>query len=284
MSRKPGNNIDKLKNNGFEQDQSSNILFETYQELSTELPPESVDSNILSAAHQAIDEFSTKKNTKSAPVNNTGVTTTRAWYVPVSYVAILVLSLSVVMKLAFEPQDLLSPAPEFDSRESLETEAASIMNEHKPNQKTQHAEKRKADLQVRMKTQQRTLSQEKRVKILREKHHLEGAQRRALDDSRAGYALEKKTSKKSESISENISTFTVLPITARKTASDNLPTEEEMLQKNTIDELMRLYETEKFERLKIALKKYRSDFKGRLNNEKLPAVLLSWEQENGLAD
>ncbi len=79
----------------FEQQKDYQQFHKAYQQSANELPDEAVDAAILSAAHKAVEQDNVA-GIDTQPVK-------RAWYVPLSYVAILVISLSVVMKLAFEP-------------------------------------------------------------------------------------------------------------------------------------------------------------------------------------
>jgi len=97
-----------------EQDKDYQNIHEAYQASSDELPALSVDESILKAAHLAVeaDDETDALALKRKHRNQSGVDTQpvkRAWYVPLSYVAMLVISLSVVMKLALEPE--ISPMP-----------------------------------------------------------------------------------------------------------------------------------------------------------------------------
>jgi len=95
--------------NDIENDKDYQDIHEKYQASSNELPPLSIDESILKAAYKAVgSEGETHANSaeQSEQNNKFGVDTQpvkRAWYVPLSYVAMLVISLSVVMKLALEP-------------------------------------------------------------------------------------------------------------------------------------------------------------------------------------
>lgn len=93
-----------------EDDKDYQHIHQAYQASSNELPPPSIDESILQAAHHAVeaDNVAYGKNQGTQKVKSQfGVDTQpvkRAWYVPVSYVAMLVISLSVVMKLALETE------------------------------------------------------------------------------------------------------------------------------------------------------------------------------------
>lgn len=99
-----------------EEDKDYQSIHEEYQAVANELPPQSLDASILQAAHQAVEsgkQQATENKTSDAldkrrrKKRQSGIDTQsvkRAWYVPVSYVAMLVVSLSVVMKLALEPE------------------------------------------------------------------------------------------------------------------------------------------------------------------------------------
>lgn len=111
-----------------EQDKEYQALHEAYQAESSELPPEALDKSILKAAHKAVaDEYtsiSPQHGVDTQPVK-------RAWYVPVSYVAILVISLSVVMKLALEPE--MSPVAESDIFETQMYDSEKAQNSTEQN-------------------------------------------------------------------------------------------------------------------------------------------------------
>lgn len=101
-----------------EQNKDYQEIHEKYQAVAKEQPPQSLDASILQAAHLAVEKPDEDKPAVNKPAvdkpavdqqgqNQSGIDTQsvkRAWYVPVSYVAILVISLSVVMKLALEPE------------------------------------------------------------------------------------------------------------------------------------------------------------------------------------
>ena len=78
------------KQDRFQQDEQA--VHELYQSLDKEQPPEFIDRQILSAAHR---EVSRTDKQQVSP---------KSWYVPVSLAAVLVLSLSVVVKLSIEPE------------------------------------------------------------------------------------------------------------------------------------------------------------------------------------
>lgn len=93
---------EKIDQNEIDQDNEFVALHEEYQAVSTEMPAESTDLNILNAAHSAVNSQHEADHVIT-PVKIKKVKK-HAWYVPVSYVAIIVLSLSVFLKLAFEPE------------------------------------------------------------------------------------------------------------------------------------------------------------------------------------
>jgi len=93
-----------MSNKEFDQDKELLALHEKYQAVSTEVPPDSIDVSIINAAHSAVSSQPNINNDiSSAQLNKKNK---HAWYVPVSYVAIVVLSLSVFMKLLFESEQL----------------------------------------------------------------------------------------------------------------------------------------------------------------------------------
>jgi len=98
----PNKKQEKIDQNEIDHDKDFLALHEEYQAASTEMPAESTDLNILNAAHSAVNSQHDTANVIT-PVRVKKVKK-HAWYVPVSYVAIIVLSLSVFLKLAFEPE------------------------------------------------------------------------------------------------------------------------------------------------------------------------------------
>ncbi len=97
-----------------EQDKDYKQIHKRYQQVSDEMPPAQLDAQILSAAHEAVEKESQKVTSIKQTAGMDTQPVKRAWYVPVSYVALLVISLSVVMKLAFEPFTLDSSSEAFD--------------------------------------------------------------------------------------------------------------------------------------------------------------------------
>ena len=96
-----------------EQDKDYQEIHKKYQTVAKDQPPQSLDTSILQAAHLAVEKSAVDEPSINKPAvdkqtqNQSGIDTQsvkRAWYVPVSYVAMLVISLSVVMKLALEPE------------------------------------------------------------------------------------------------------------------------------------------------------------------------------------
>ena len=93
-----------MSNKEFDQDKEFLALHEKYQAESTEVPPESIDISIINAAHSAVNsQHETNNDIVSARLKKRKK---HAWYVPVSYVAVMVLSLSVFLKLIFESEQL----------------------------------------------------------------------------------------------------------------------------------------------------------------------------------
>lgn len=83
-------------NNDHMNEPQNQDIHELYQALEQEQPPVALDAQILQAAHQAVAE------TEQKVVDIRSVR--RAWYVPVSYAAIILISLSLVMQLVLEPE------------------------------------------------------------------------------------------------------------------------------------------------------------------------------------
>lgn len=145
-------------------------IHELYQALEQEQPPVALDAQILQAAHRAAAD-SEQKVVDIRSVR-------RAWYVPVSYAAIILISLSLVMQLVLEPelqlpeQDAVLPFESMldDGDESLSAFKAEAGAEFQPEQsvpatrrteamdelgKQQQLERKKEQLELKKKQQER---------------------------------------------------------------------------------------------------------------------------------
>ena len=104
-----------MNNKEFDLDKELQNLNDRYQAESTENPAEFLDKSILQAAHNAVQE---KISAEIKPFSSTDEKVKvmkRAWYVPMTFVAMLVISLSVVLKLVFDPM-MTQQMPEMDGR------------------------------------------------------------------------------------------------------------------------------------------------------------------------
>jgi len=260
----------------FEQDKDLDILHEKYQAIATELPPESLDADILQAAHQAVDSQSHISRLKSSR---------RAWYVPAAYAAVLVLSLSVVLKLAFEPEYKSPEIPETDAMFPHE-EALMQAEKSRLKQKLHILSEQKNIDQNRMLKQQslkqqvvKPASQPKKSqqKIKKTRSH----SKRARPDMAAPATIQSV----GEMDEKAIASAGIKPETTQVTDKD---------QQARIKYLIKLYDLQQFEKLKLAMQDYRKDYPiggdelgdeiesvmGKSESNKLPQVLRDWEQHN----
>ena len=92
------------------------IVQQHYRSLEQECPARELDEKILAAAHAALEKEA--EPGKVSPL----LKPRRAWYVPVSYAAVIVLSLGVVLRLLLEPEAM-------DPEISPMTEPTQLMDE-----------------------------------------------------------------------------------------------------------------------------------------------------------
>jgi len=301
---------DKLNNNEFDQDKNSLELHEKYQSVSTELPPASVDENILQAAHSSQDAHVENNIILQAPLKKGFM---RTWYVPASAVAIIVLSLSVVLKLAFEPEysvplNMQSPQTEIDGAGYSADEATLQADKSSLKQRMQLREEKQiaSQLKPRKVQQPLALGQEisapadvMREKKILQKQKMKSASAYSRDHEQVKIAAEPE----SLQASGGVIPMTVAPVMGEPEAVSSVEvsrSESDLLakpasdfnQKTKIKHLMTLYETQQFDKLGPALQAYRKEYPAKYlakyaaseKNDALPAVLLEWESRNRKLD
>lgn len=104
-----------MNNKEFDLDKELHNLNHRYQAESTEKPPQFLDKNILQAAHQAVQEDASNVVEVCSATDEKVQLIKRAWYVPMTFVAMLVISLSVILKLVFDPM-LTEQMPQMDGQ------------------------------------------------------------------------------------------------------------------------------------------------------------------------
>ncbi|VAW65357.1 hypothetical protein MNBD_GAMMA09-2944 [hydrothermal vent metagenome] len=261
-----------------DQDKKYQQWQKTYQSTAVELPPQSIDSRILNAAHSAVDDVS-DTGIDTAPVK-------RAWYVPASYVAIVVISLSVVIKIGFEPEVLQMPADDALLKEERPIEADSAQSEIQEEVRVdiradvqvmsadvprpQKREKKKsADMQYRNK------QQKAKRKFVRGNEVEEIKELKFLHESEAAPSGVRKRSVDKARLSGEVAEMDEVTVSDANTVDG---------QQWQINNMLKLLENGQFENLKQALKAYRKTYGGVSDGEpgksKLPEPLLIWEREN----
>jgi len=281
-----------MSSNEFDKDKNFHILHEKYQAESTELPPGSIDENILQAAHRAVEVQGGVE--KSQPSGVFHRVKKHPWYHPMSYVAIIVISLSVVMKLAFEPGFVESEfnGDDFsDKAQMQEAEEVAI----KPQNRISQEQKKiaKAVAPKATKTQQQTTASWFKAK--EKKPMLMKPKAASAPDVSASQQREQKieSAVSGAAMSKFAEPMRAMSQTGPEVAADIFLDESEpsvlarqkISQKNQIHKLMKLLESRQFEKLKLALQQYRKDYplKNGVDNE-LPQVLsdleTKWQTEN----
>ncbi|MCW8935961.1 MAG: hypothetical protein OQK98_14685 [Gammaproteobacteria bacterium] len=276
-------------------------LHKEYQSVSTEMPAESTDSNILRAAHSALNSQD-EKNHKIVTVKPRKVNK-HAWYVPVSYVAIIVISLSVFLKLAFETElieiepngagfaeesFLLEVDRSYSDKQDKSLSEQEISIESLQRQKTE-LQAARSDEMSRLKRKQRAAS-EKNVQ---------------LQHQAASASLATPAPLKSEAVKENAAAAEIvspkalmsLPADESKSVMDSaaevesesgwkpqsliekMPIEaENERQMEQISELVRLFENRQLEKLRKALLVYRKSYPYNKETDLLPQAIQEQEK------
>jgi len=252
----------------FDQHRDYQALHKKYQSEATELPPAQLDQHILEAAQQSI-KLAEQPGVDTVPVK-------RAWYVPVSYVAILVISLSIMMKLAFEPG--LLDQIELDSIDS-DSMGVGMPEEtgiHKPSMTIY------SDDASRARQQLPTISEKRPQSAKNTERKLDKA---ATVDNIPTSEKEKKSTTQiqqhampaASSIAEPGVDGRALPQAANpeaeETLSDSGPDSGPELRQAYVDRMLHLLESQQFERLKVMLNEYRKIY----GDQDLPEALRDWQ-------
>jgi hypothetical protein len=259
----------------FEQDPDFQLLHKQYQLHCGELPPESVDERILRAAHHAVKE-------SDSPVSQIMVKTSKPkWFVPASVAAVLVLSLSVVMKLAFEP------VAEYEPAESPVVVDGALEKETRLELKTEEVEKAHLKHRMKMAQKQKNVAKAKRSKP--QMNQLQAGTSPVLAGS-----VQQNESKKNNPVAataapvpESMKFMSVKPQQASEQTADSdfndLVVIISSQQKKQLDRLMVLFEKGQFEELKLVMKAYRKKYP-LSEHDSLPKQLrdleIKWQSEN----
>ena len=277
-----------MSTNEFDQDKDFQALHEKYQAESTELPPDELDVNILQAAHQAVDEHPDVVSLKSRK---------HSWYRPMSYVAILVLSLSVVMRLAFEPDilnsEMVEPEPVASARmsdgaaEKVQAEADEMAELNTLKERVQQ----EPVLKARKKQAESLRAKESQIrKSIMEKEQLE--KRRMLSKREPLSKMMPRTSAEQgvQSATQSITAERMAPTGAQsqsgleEATGETLEDKSENLQSKEIDNMLKLLKAEKFEQLRLSLTRYRIKYPFKEIGDTLPEDLrlleIKWQTEN----
>jgi len=301
---------DKLNNNEFDQDKNFHELHEKYQSVSTELPPASVDENILQAVHSLQETHVENNNILQMPLTKGFM---RAWYIPASAVAIIVLSLSVVLKLAFEPEynvplNMQSPQTEIDGagysadESTLQTDESSLkrrMQYYEEKEMASQLKRRNVQQQLELRQEVSAPEHDMREKKTLQKQKLKSAPAYSRDHEHVKIAAEPERVQESGGATP----MTVAPVMVKPGAAASVEVSRagsgllakpasDSSQKTKIKYLMTLYETQQFDKLGPALQAYRKEYPAKYSakysasakKEALPAVLLEWESRNRQLD
>lgn len=303
----------------FEEDKDYQNIHELYQASSNELPPSGIDESILQAAHQAVESGSgapaEQMDIQATSEHQFGVDTQpvkRAWYVPVSYVAILVISSSVVMKLALETDTapLISEAemyqPETAFMDQLEHKEQGTRPELKRSDPLTSGSRSLEDVNVEStvrasspaasvvapapvpaqvkspmkKAAPSIVASEMADEMLRQKQEIKTTQETLAKSKqrKSQGAMMSRSRLESDSLllAEEADFASVERAEPKKIETLDITEDQQVL----IDEIVQLFENEQYTTLEIKLKKYRVTYPRIKNKEALPGALLDWEEKN----
>ncbi len=269
----------------FEQDKEYQSVRQGYQQAADELPPQSLDAHILKAAHEAVEKTNVTPimGMDTQPVK-------RAWYVPVSYVAILVVSLSVVMKLAFEPTSQIespvySEMDELAQHESLAgMSVASIEQSRKqaaPEEKTQRSEPEQVSILARKRSEINSSESQQMMADVAVPPVSAPPAPAAPVPAVSSLAAPSRL-KAVQPLAEMAASSAEPALQAQISGVAQLEKEEsvELERKAWAEKLQQLFKQRKFEALKAELKRYRSRYPIDQGEAILSDELLAWEKHN----
>jgi len=303
----------------FDQDKEFLTLHEKYKAVSTEEPSEAIDLNVLGAAHSAVNSHH-ETNNEETPDKIKKINK-HAWYVPVSYVAVIVLSLSVFLKLAFDPE-LMTPEfieselngadfveesflPEVnrqyaDEQDKMPAEQKKI----KQNQQRQVVELQKERLEEVARSQRKEKSEPKKRMLLKSQAAskplvMSPSTRSEVLNNKAGAAAEVTApmALMSSPVGDQAPVSALAQETTQMPAQESVQDTGGLTQRSTeeadnerqikhIKELLKLFEAKKLEELKKALAAYRKIYPYNKEIERLPQVIQElekhWKTEKGV--
>jgi len=273
----------------FDQDKDYQLLHKKYQEASTEVPAASIDASILQAAHRAVESTGNEKTTSGMDTQSVK----RSWFVPLSYVAILVVSLSVVMKLALEPPMMESPV--YETSEYI-AEESSAPQRNSVNGTAVRNEIMTQDMsaQIQAENLQRKIHASQREKKVAQRPMLQKQMQFAAEETKAKARTKARVDKLAEKpLVASVASAPVESVTvqnqlagagdyadtsANRVQSDDVESVNE-LQKLQIEKMLVLLKLKKFDELKQVLIDYRKEYP--LNEQEvLPEKLRNWEKNN----
>lgn len=284
-----------------DQDEEFLTLHKEYQSVSTEMPAESTDSNILRAAHSALN--SQHENNHEVVSIKPEKINKHAWYVPISYVAIIVISLSVFLKLAFETE-LIETEPNgadftedsflpevnrtYSDKQEKSPGEQKISIESLQRQKTE-LQTARLDEMSRLKRKQRTVSDK----------HLQLQQQAASASLATQAPIKSEAVNESAAAAEIVSPTALMPLpadgpksvmdSAAEVKSGSGLKQQSLIQKKPIEveneqqmkqisELVRLFENRQLEKLRKALLVYRKSYPYNKETDLLPQAIQEQEK------
>ncbi|MCW9047122.1 MAG: hypothetical protein OQK46_03505 [Gammaproteobacteria bacterium] len=281
-----------------DQDEEFLTLHKEYQSVSTEMPAESTDSNILRAAHSALN-LQHENNHEVVDIKS-GKINQHAWYVPVSYVAIIVISLSVFLKLAFDTE-LIETEPNGAgfTEESFFPEVSKSYSDKQ--------DKSPGEQKINIESLQRHKTELQAARIdeisrLKPKERAVSEKNMQLQQQAASTSLTTRAQAKSETVNESaVSEAEIVPPMAlislpadepksvMDSAAESGLKQEPLTRKKPIEaeneqqmkqisELVRLFENRQLETLRKALMVYRKSYPYNKETDLLPQAIQEQEK------
>jgi hypothetical protein len=268
-----------MNNKEFDLDNELQNLNDRYQAESTENPPEFLDKSILQAAHNAVQEKTSGEIKPFSSTDEKVKVMKRAWYVPMTFVAMLVISLSVVLKLAFDPT-VTEQMPEVDGRAPAATTHEQYESVVPVEEPPAELDRRRQIMQAQSASAQKmTESVAKRKQL---KRSLKQPSLSTYNEKKAGELSFDMPVEKEETGAKSAKMAAIAAVTQPPAADLAVSAGREI----RIKSLLKLYDSGNLSELRPALQQYRKDYPLEKYTNQLPDKLreleIKWKSEKQL--
>jgi len=281
-----------MNNKEFDLDKELQNLNDRYQAESTENPPEFLDKSILQAAHNAVQEKTSAEIKPFSSIDEKVKVMKRAWYVPMTFVAMLVISLSVILKLVFDPM-MTQQMPEMDGRAPAAIinqpfESAVVSEENMPDtamaRQAAEQSRRKQVMQVMQaqsaRVKQKTESMAKRKQLKRS--YKQPALSAYAEQKAEEMSFDLSPEKESGLLTDKSAKMAAVVVTEPPAADFAVSANREI----RIKALLKLFDSGNLSELRAALQQYRKDYPLEKHTNQLPDKLreleIKWKNEKQL--